>query len=168
VCLNCYHICHKPFNFTYAFKCYQNNVTSKNVKLASLQLGHPVCYSSYKNRVEKMFETRLGCIGISQLHITASPLKSLYPADVSTIMLLVWELECCARWHTVRPRRHVMRATSNMRRLLTEKPSHRSNAGLMSRTRPIPCNSRSLSQPILYQKVTKLRTNGTMSSYFQP
>jgi len=33
VCLNCYHICQKPFNFrpTYAFKCYQNNVTCKNV-----------------------------------------------------------------------------------------------------------------------------------------
>jgi len=31
VCLNCYHICQKTLNFTYAFKCYQNNVTSKNV-----------------------------------------------------------------------------------------------------------------------------------------
>jgi len=25
------HICQKPLNFTYAFKCYQINVTSKNV-----------------------------------------------------------------------------------------------------------------------------------------
>jgi len=31
VCLNCYHICQKPLNFIYAFKCYQNNITSKNV-----------------------------------------------------------------------------------------------------------------------------------------
>ena len=31
MCLNCHHICQKPLNFTYAFKCYQNNVTSKNV-----------------------------------------------------------------------------------------------------------------------------------------
>ena len=29
--LYCYQICQKPLNFTYAFKCYQNNVTSKNV-----------------------------------------------------------------------------------------------------------------------------------------